>query len=194
MKRPHGIILLSILVFSMLTTLSGCKQQDEEKDPPFKPAASVQEIMLSIIDPNADYVWNAVSTVITSAGVEEHSPQTDEEWATVRQHALTLAEASNLLLITGRKVAHDGAETSSHPVELGAEHIEKAIARDRRAFIASANLLHDTAYEAITAIDQKNPEELMRAGERIQQACEACHAKFWYPDEKTPTFPHLSGS
>ncbi|MCB5185484.1 hypothetical protein LG201_09755 [Methylobacillus gramineus] len=195
MKKPFQSALLNGLVLSLIVSLAACKKPAEHnEDSIFNPKASLQEIMTSIIDPNADYVWNSVSTVITSAGVEDHSPQTDEEWSTVRQHALNLAEASNLLLITGRKVAHAGAETSSHPVELGAEHIEQVIAQNRQAFIENARLLHTTAYEAITAIDQKNPEELMRAGEHIQQACEACHAKFWYPDEKTPTFPPLSGS
>ncbi|MCB5190120.1 hypothetical protein LG198_05210 [Methylobacillus arboreus] len=185
--------LLPALFVTLSAALTACNKSIEEEPPLFNPTASLQEIMISIIDPNADHVWNAVSTVITSEGIEEKSPQTDEEWAEVRQHAITLAEATNLLLITGRKVAHEGAETSTHPVELGAEHIEATIAKNRSAFIASAHLLHTAVYEAITAIDNKDPEDLLRAGENIQRACETCHARFWYPGETIPTFPRLEG-
>lgn len=193
-KSFHFLLHIGLLI-ALGLNLFGCNKPDlKEEAAAFKPGASLQEIMLSIIDPNADHVWNSVSIIITDKGLEEHSPKTEEEWAEVRQHAITLAEAANLLLIPGRRVAHEGAETSTHPVELGAEHIEQAIAKDRTAFIASAHLLHTAVYEAVIAIDKKDPEDLMRAGEHIQQACEACHAKFWYPDEKTPTFPSLSGS
>jgi hypothetical protein len=64
--------------------------------------------MLSVVDPSADVLWESVAVVSTEKGTEERKPRTDEEWAKVRAHAITLIEAANLLMIPGRKVAQPG--------------------------------------------------------------------------------------
>jgi len=137
--------------------------------------------MASIIDTNADDVWNSVATIITKNGVEERAPHTDEEWKAVRRHAVTLAEASNLLIIEGRQVAAPGASTSEVPAELSATEIQKNIAANRQAFIGHATAFHEAVQSAIAAIDAKNTAELVDAGGVIDQACEGCHLQFWYP-------------
>ncbi len=179
-------------MLSSLMVLSACGHPAEKAVAPFKPTASVQEIMQSIIDPNADDVWNSVSTIVTSAGVEDRSPKTDEEWQAVRKHAVTLAEAANLLMIEGRPVAHAGATTSSVEAELTADETQKLIDNNREKFNAFALALHEASNEAIAAIDAKNTEELVRIGGKIDQVCESCHATYWYPNDKRPSFPPLS--
>lgn len=148
--------------------------------------------MNSIVDTNADEVWNSVATISTKEGTEERSPKTDEEWLKVRRHAITLLEASNLLIVEGRKVAELGSSTSKVPVENSAEVIQDDINTHRPEFIEHANALHSATKEAIVAIDAKNTEELVRIGGKIDQACESCHARFWYPGEKLPVFPRLA--
>ncbi len=39
-------------------------------------------------------------------------------------------------------------------------------------------------YSPLKAIDTKNLQGLMDAGETIDNACENCHKHYWYPDEK----------
>ncbi|QSA95491.1 cytochrome c [Methylococcus sp. EFPC2] len=153
---------------------------------PYKPTATLQEIMTSIIDPNIDYVWNSVSTVSTAQGTEERQPRTDEDWNAVRQHALTVVEASNLLLVKGRAVARKGANTSSGGAELHPEDIEKAIAAQRADFVKRTDEFHDAALRLIAAIDRKNADELVEAGGAVEHACEQCHSQFWYPNDKKP--------
>jgi len=174
---------------SLLLALAACS--DSSNNPSkqatlFKPAATLQEIMTSIIDPNADEVWNSVATIITATGIEERSPQTDEEWQAVRRHAVTLAETSNLLIIEGRQIAAPGASTSSVPAEASAEEIQANIAAHRQEFVARAHALQAATQQAIAAIDAKNTEELVRVGGVIDQACEGCHVQFWYPGDKRP--------
>jgi hypothetical protein len=41
--------------------------------PPFLPTATIQDLMDSEIDPAADFIWGSVGTIVTAAGVEEHS-------------------------------------------------------------------------------------------------------------------------
>ena len=187
-------LLKSLLLAAGLLVLSACTREEAsiaKPESPFQPTATIQEIMHSIIDTNADDVWNSVATINTASGTEERSPQTDEEWQAVRRHAITLAEASNLLLIEGRRVAAEGADTSSVEAELSADEIQKSIAAHRPEFIAHAHALHDATLQAVAAIDAKNAEELVRVGAVIDHACESCHARFWYPNEKIPAFPRL---
>lgn len=191
-KNKTSKFKFGICALSSLMILSACEHPTEKAPVPFKPTASVQEIMQSIIDPNADDVWNSVSTIVTSAGVEDRSPKSEEEWQTVRKHAITLAEAANLLLIEGRPVAHAGSTTSSVEAELSAEETQKLIDNSRDKFNAFAVALHDATGEAIAAIDAKNTEELVRIGGKIDQVCESCHATYWYPSDKRPSFPPLS--
>jgi redox-regulated HSP33 family molecular chaperone len=39
---------------------------------------------------------------------------------------------------------------------------------------------------ALKAIESKNVQGLLDAGEGIDEACENCHKQYWYPNEKSP--------
>src|ERR1044071_5559492 len=84
---------------------------------PFQPDASIQDLMENVVDHNADILWESVAVISSEKGVEERQPRTDEERATVRSAAVTLAEATNLLMIPGRKVAHPGKVLQDSDVE-----------------------------------------------------------------------------
>src|SRR6478609_7902324 len=71
------------------------------------PAVSIKELMENVIDPIADNVFDAVATDVTEKGIVDTKPVTDEDWAKVRQGAVTLAEGMNLLKLP-RPVAPPG--------------------------------------------------------------------------------------
>jgi hypothetical protein len=175
-----------LVVFSSVFLTSCAQFYDESNNPQFRPVASIQDIMLSIIDPNIDFVWNAVTTISTKEGIEEKVPETDEDWREVKKHALVVLEASNLLLIKGRNVAIDGVNTSTGGAELSAADIQNLINSTRPEFNKRALVLHDAMQLVIAAIDKKDPEELIRTGGLVEQACEQCHSQYWYPNDKRP--------
>jgi hypothetical protein len=175
-----------LVIFSSIVLMSCAQLADETNNPQFRAVASIQDIMLSIIDPNIDFVWNAVTTISTKEGVEEKVPETDEDWREVKKHALVVLEASNLLLINGRNVAIDGVNTSTGGAELSAADIQKLINSTRPEFNKKALVLHDAMQLVIAAIDKKDPEELIRTGGLVEQACEQCHSQYWYPNDKRP--------
>ncbi len=154
--------------------------------PAYKPVATLQEIMKAVIDPNIDAIWNSVASISSAEGEEERRPQSDEDWQRLHQHALNVAEAGNLLLIESRPVAKAGVETSTGGAELSPQAIQDLIASQRGAFNANALALQDAAQLLIAAIEQKNVEELERAGGEVERACEQCHSQFWYPGDKRP--------
>lgn len=155
---------------------------------PFQPDASIQDLMQNVVDHNADILWESVAVISSEKGIEEHMPRTDEEWAAVRSAAVTLAEATNLLMIPGRKVAHEGKVLQDSDVEgiLKAEQIQGLIDADHSKFASKAMALHAAALAALQAIDAKDHNKLSDVGGAIDEACEQCHTTYWYPDEQKP--------
>jgi cytochrome c556 len=155
---------------------------------PFQPDASIQDLMENVVDHNADILWESVAVISSEKGIEERMPRTDEEWATVRAAAVTLSEATNLLMIPGRKVAHEGKVLQDSNVEgiLKAEQIQALIDADHSKFASKAMALHAAARAALDAIDAKDHNKLSDVGGAIDEACEQCHTTYWYPDEKKP--------
>jgi hypothetical protein len=137
------------------------------------------------VDPSADALWESVGFIATSTGTTERRPRTDEEWQAVRRHALTLIEATNLLMIEGR---HAAPANSPPPGagELTPAEIDRKIEDTRVSFDGFAQGLREATLKALAAIDAKDPQVLMDVGGTIDEACEACHVTYWYPNQKIP--------
>ena len=152
--------------------------------PPYAAVATIQELMLTQVDPSADFLWAAVASTSTAAGFEEKQPRTDDEWSAVRANALTLIEATNLLMVPGRRVASPGALTADAdlPGIEPPERIQKAIDGDRAAFVRLADNLRATGLKALAAADRRDATALFDIGGEIDKACEQCHQKYWYPE------------
>lgn len=151
---------------------------------PFIATATIKELMDSTVDPSADALWESVAVVYSMSGEKERSPRTPEEWLAVRRHAITLVEATNLLVMEGRHAAP--ADTQPGEGELSPQQIDQRIASDRETFVRFAHGLHATATKALEAIDKQDSEALLQAGGDIDEACEACHVTYWYPHQKIP--------
>jgi hypothetical protein len=170
-------IRVSVLVGSLLL-VGACRAQQPAD---YRPTATVKDIMDSIVDPSADALWDSVGTTISAAGTQQRAPHTDEEWANLRRRTVQLIEATNLLLIPGRHVARPGEKAEDPKIQLAPEQIEALINEDRQAWTRRAHGLHDAAVEAQKAIEARNAEALLDAGDVLDKACENCHLTYWYP-------------
>ena len=157
--------------------------------PQYAPTATIKELMLGIVDPSADVVWGAVTTVMSEKGIIETVPKSDEEWMTARLGALRLAEASNLLMMPGRTVGRPGEKSETPGVELEPQEMDALIAKNRELWNSHAKALNTVSLEALRAIEAKDSDKLFEIGEKIEVACETCHTNYWYPNEKIPPFP-----
>ena len=128
--------------------------------PPFQTTVNLKDLMLNVLDPAADGVWEAVGTIATIEGVFEIFPKTDDEWAGVRGYAIQLAESGNLLMLPSR--SNGSAE-----------------------WIADAQKLITESQRALKAIDAKDKDALFTIGGDIYDACTACHSKFIVPPAGT---------
>lgn len=148
--------------------------------PEYRLTSTVKDIMDSVVDPNADAIWDSVEVVVTLEGTVEKAPRTDEDWKTLRRHAISLAEASNLLLIPGRQIAKPGEKAEDERVDLKPEEIEARVKQDPAAWTAGAHALHDAVMESLKAIEAHDVKALLNAGDVLDQSCETCHRKYWY--------------
>ena len=179
------------LSMAMVTTACTAGAPEPEAAAPaadFRTDATIKDLMLGLIDTNADVVWLSVSFVNNDQGIIETRPQNDEDWEAVRVGAVMLMEATNLLKVPGRKVARAHEKSVVPGIELEPEEMEAMINKDRAAWNKHADDLHAAVSETLVAIEAKDADKVFELGEKIEQACETCHKTYWYPNEVIPEF------
>jgi hypothetical protein len=143
----------TILAFSsaglLLLVSSACAPQ-----PAYKPIATVKQLMGAAVAPSADVLFDSVGTIVSTSGVEEIAPKTDEEWKNVGNNALIVAEAGNLLMMGER-------------------------AKDRGDWMKAAAALTAAGVTALRAVEARNPAALLDAGGQLDAVCDQCHSKYW---------------
>ena len=137
MTRTATVVLG--LSASLLLARVAMTQQAEPR-----PVASVAQIMQAMVVPSSNSLFD----------VARHAPESDEQWAAVRNSAVLLAESGNLLLMGRRSKDTDvWRETSLALAGAGAAALRAAEARDAAAVI--------------------------EAGDAMVDACEVCHETHW---------------
>jgi hypothetical protein len=140
-----------LLPFVLLSSCSSPAPTPEM--PPFQTTANMKDLMLNVIDPAADTLWESVGTVIDETGTHEKFPATQDEWDGVRAGAIQLAEAGNLLLLPAR--------SNGSP-----------------EWIAEARAMIEAANRAIKTIEAKDKDALFNVGGDIYDVCTNCHKQF----------------
>jgi hypothetical protein len=196
-----ALAMVTVAATTSLAMMTGCQQQEAPKAvaapvvaplPAFNVVGGIQDIMSLEVDPSADALWDAVSTEISKSGTKDNHPQTDKQWEELRDRAVVLVEATNLLIMDGRHVAREGVQKlddQGTPGNLSAEQSQQVIDANRNTFVGYAKAMGVVGEQMLKAIDAKNPQALMDAGAALDEVCESCHLKFWYPGQRIPPFP-----
>jgi hypothetical protein len=189
-----GIRSLMLVVGAAVVAASCQAKPSEPAAPPaaapqYTTTATVKDIMLHIIDPAGDLVWDSVSTVIDKQGMKETVPTTDEDWFKVRSGVITLIEASNLLQVPGRAMARPGEKSVAPGVELEPAEMEVLVSKDLEGWNRRSRDLHNIAVKVLEVVEAKDAQKLFDIGEDLDKACENCHRAYWYPNEQIPDFP-----
>ena|SRR5688572_11635434 len=144
--------ILSVLAL-LIATVSAAACAQQPAPPPFKPAASVLQLMEGPIGHAAEVYWESVATIVDKDGIHEHFPQNDEEWEAVWAAGVTIGESGNLLMMSGR-------------------------AKDDQEWMRLSAALVDVGMEAAAAGEGKDPEKVLEVGERVYNVCTECHMKY----------------
>lgn len=181
------VVLCSVLVI-VTAAVSGCtsEPQEQSSSPPYQPTASIQDIMLELIDPAADTIWESVATIVTFDNIEERRPSTDEEWQALQREAITLVEAANLLMMPGRDVARPGFRSENPGIELEPEEVRALIDEDLATWNRLIGNYYQVASAMLSAIETRDVDRLFDEGGPLDVTCEQCHQTYWYPGETGP--------
>jgi len=183
--------------FLALLGLAACHHAPESHSAPVAaappavmphPQASLIELMSGLVAPTADIIWNAVGTTSGPKGPVEIKPTTDKDWAELRRQVMLLAEGSNLLAVPDRTVLLPGQKLANPagPGDLTPEQSGAKIKAEWPTFLAYAQTLQNAALATLKAVDARDLDAFTEAGGAIDEACEQCHKRFWYPDAPTP--------
>ena len=113
----------------------------------------MRELMLHVIEPAAETYWDSVGTVMDLQGTRHIAPATLDEWMTVENAAVTLAEAGNLLLIPARR-------------------------REDPRWQQYASAMIESGRNALAAADSRDTDAVFAAGGDVYVVCADCHAVF----------------
>lgn len=149
---------------SMLIACGRTEAPDEETEaatetepaqitPPYKPVASVLDLMRGQITLSAERYWESVSIVVDAEGMHENMPETDEEWIEVWSAGMALAESGNLLMMPPR-------------------------AMNEEEWMAYSEDLVDAGLAAAQAASDRDFERVLAEGETVYNACVACHRDY----------------
>ena len=143
--------MVSVLSGALCLAVAGCAQQPDP--PPYKPTATVLQIMEGPVAHAAEVYWGSVSTIVDKDGIHENFPQNDEEWEAVWSSGIAISEAGNSMMMSGR-------------------------AKDNDEWMRLSALLVDRGMDAAAAGESKDTEKVLEVGERVYNVCTACHMKY----------------
>ena len=188
MRRSVIVAAGSLLLGTWL--LQGCAQPPAAvpvaEASSLTPVLSVKELMEHIVDPIADWVFDAAVIDVSEKGIVETKPLTDDDWLKVERGALILAESANLLKMPRAMVPVGDKSLNNAPggPELTPAEIEAKVKQDPSLWNRQADGLRDAALESLKVIKTRNAEGLFDVGDKIDKACESCHLEYWYPGDK----------
>ena len=125
---------------------------------PYKIDFEIKDVMDHVIDPAADSMWEKQGWDIDAKGEHPLFPTTETEWTETANHAATLAEAAQVLMLPGRAVDND-------------------------RWVKQALKLHDAAMEEYRAIKARDTEKMFKVGSDIFIVCRDCHAMYILGEE-----------
>ena len=184
MIRPRVIAVALTCVLALAACNARPAPAPDAPQTTLTPVLSVKELMQHIVDPQADYAFDAVVVDVGPKGVVETVPTTDEDWTRIERGMWVLAEASNLLKMP-RKVAPDGeGNTEAGGPELTPAQIEAKVKEQPALWASHADQLRAEALKIVEIVKARDAQKLFDAGAALDRACEGCHLDFWYPGDR----------
>jgi cytochrome c556 len=149
-------------------------------------AANLHELMKDVAV-QTQIIWDIGNRAMDEEGNPDPSKLAEADWAQiasagtkVKDAAKTMAEARQIVgAAPGQKIQGEG-----NPGSFSARDVEKAIADNPRAFSAFAQQLAGSMDEITRAARLRNAAKVFDVAGQLDQVCEQCHMRFWYPEQK----------
>jgi hypothetical protein len=169
------------LALAPLSSLAACQRLETKKAEPI----NLHETMKAVVAPDAQIVWDFSNLAIDDAGQPSDAKLTPANWDGFQRASARLLTAANHLAVSeGTVVARRGEKIQDEgtPGAWGASEVQKAIDANPEHFRRHARALAQTASQFVVAGKAHDVVKVAALADTLDQACEACHKQFWYPD------------
>jgi len=144
----------------------------------------LQALMKDVVAPQAQVLWDVGNRAFDDDGNPDASQLGAEDWSklgeaaqAMKTAALAMADAPRVAVVPeGDKLPDEGA-----PGVATAKQVQGFIDADPKDFAAHARALADVSDSLLEASRTRKAQTLADASGQLDQVCEACHIKYWYP-------------
>jgi hypothetical protein len=136
-------MLVFLLVAGAVLAQAPSTQAPSTEATPLKSVGTMSEVMINIIFPTSNEIFY----------VGRNETKSAKDWEDLRNNALMLAEAANLLMAENR-------------------------AKDKDRWMKDATLLRDVGTKAFKAAKSKDLEGLKALNDELYEACQSCHEHY----------------
>jgi hypothetical protein len=175
MQVATKLSLTKPLLLLVLTTLAA----DGKPAQSAEPAITLKELMNTVVQTSANELWNVA--LIEPAPDANKPVLTDQQWENLRSNAVALLSTTTTLLKPDLKIAEAGKATPEG--ELSPDAIAALRKEKWQAWQVQVSILEQGAKASLKAIDEKDYDALLAAGDPLYGVCESCHQQFWYPQQ-----------
>ena len=167
-----------------LIALVGCKQAAEAPKP------TLNEVMAGTIDPIADVIWEASSKSYGSDGNAQAGILNSSDWDKIAKAGRDLHDGAMIIaanpdivaVMPGTKILDEGTV----PEAITAAQVEQYVDRDRPGLGQHARELSKIGLDIEAAAKAHDASRTVKLSEDLDEVCESCHKRFWYPDQPAP--------
>jgi len=155
-----------ILVAGAIVLASGCGKPQPAPTPvaaapPFNTDLPINEVMDHVMNPAGYQFWSGWGGIDDKDGYHNLTPKTDADWDRVENGATTIMVATNAIMVPGYARFPESD------------------------WYAAADKVAKIAAEGRAAAERRDAHALGDIGERLDAACDVCHAKFAIPKTDT---------
>lgn len=152
-------------------------------------APDLHQLMKNVVALQAQVIWDVGNQAQDDQGNPDASKLKAAGWSRivsagqqVKQAAQMLAEAQHVVVAAaGQKLQGEGG-----PGTFGAKQVQTAIDANPKEFRAAAQALAISMDQIVAVAQAKDVVKLFDVSGELDEVCEACHARFWYPQPQAP--------
>lgn len=141
--------------------------------------------MVESLTPQSSLLWEIGAKLYADSGEIDATLLSEQDWSAMRQAAADMRAVSLALQSAPPQVAAPGAKLQGEEGggALSAAQIQALIDAEPEAFAAEAGKLVEVAEGFLTAIEARDGAAIDELSGRLNEACSACHLRFWFPDQ-----------
>ena len=174
----------SLCVLAGIAILVGAYEAHSAAAPP-----NLHDLMKNVVAVQMQLIWDVGNQAQDDHGNPDASKLKADNWSKVigaggklQQVAQTLARADQVVAAApGTKLGDQGT-----PGAFGVTQMQAAIDANPAEFRALAQALSVSMDQVVAAAKAKDAAKLFDVSGELDQVCENCHMRFWYPEQKTP--------